>query len=193
MNSQLMNTDNTSTAPVPMFDLMNAAFASTASIVESVSSEELTLPTPCPGWPVATVIDHIAGALEMFAGALGLESPTGDSLESSHRVRNLGACVATGWTTPGRMASTVVLPFGSFPAPLALRINIVETFVHGLDIAVAVCREGSVEPGLCHDIHLMAEAAGFDAFRQPEMFGQAVTPRDDSALSTFMAFVGRSI
>ncbi len=188
-----MTTDNTSTGPEPVFDLMNAAFATTASIVESVSSEELALPTPCPGWSVATVIDHIVGALQMFAGALGLEPPTSGSLESSQQVRSLGAFVATGWTTPDRMASTVDLPFGSFPATLALRINIVETFVHGLDIAAAVSREGSVEPGLCRDIHSMAEAAGFDAFRQPEMFGQAVTPRDDSPLATFMAFVGRSI
>lgn len=177
----------------PVLSLMAAAFADTATMVESLSASDLDAATPCPGWDVAQVVEHIAGALEMFAAAIGAETPPGDPADPIHRVRPLTEAVAAGWAVPGRLDTPVDLPFGTFPAPLALRINVLETFVHGLDLAAATGRGSGVSATRCDAVREMAEAAGFDAFRQPGMFGAAVAPRDDSSFARLMAFVGRTI
>lgn len=185
---------STTTTPTdPALSLMVAAFAETATIVESLSATDLDASTPCPGWDVAHVVEHIVGALEMFAGAVGVEPPTSAPTDPTQRVRPLTEAVAAGWDAPGRLDRTVELPFGTFPAPLAMRINLLETFVHGLDIACAVGREGLVDPALCDEVRETAQAAGFDSFRQPGMFGPAVRPSDGSPLAALMAFVGRDL
>lgn len=178
--------------------LMASAFADTASIVESLSTAELAAPTPCPGWDVATVVDHIGGALQMFAAAL---EPEGSEAEppvalvdsSTGRVRALSETVAERWRGVESADTPIPLPFGVFPATFAMRINILETFVHGVDIAVAVGRSHEVNASRCDAVREMAELAGFDAFRQPGMFGPAIAPRDESALARLMAFVGRTL
>jgi len=183
----------TSTSTDPVLALMCEAFAATMTVVESLSGADIHTATPCPGWDVGTVVEHIAGALEMFAAALGATVSFGDVDEPVTRLRALTSTVEAAWATPGRLETTVQLPFGAFPAALAARINALETFVHGVDIAVATGREDLVRPELCEAIRDMAEAAGFDTFRQPGMFGPEVEPRNDSPVARLLAFVGRTL
>lgn len=109
--------------------------------------------------------DHLRGAMAMFTAAL-----------ADH--------------TDG----PVTLPFGTFPAPLAALIAELEIFVHACDLAVATGRRDAVPHAHCRSLQARAEAAGFEAFRQPGMFGPAVTPAEGAdALEELLAYVGRSI
>jgi uncharacterized protein (TIGR03083 family) len=47
--------------------LLTRASTSTRSILEKVTREQLTLPTPCHDWDVHDLIDHIVGATRFFA------------------------------------------------------------------------------------------------------------------------------
>lgn len=178
---------------------LSGALEDTCRVLDAVTDAQLGLATPCPGWDVRQVMAHIAEALGMFAGALGAEvAPAPDELPASAdalalAVRAAACTTSAAWATQPA-DRTVPLPFGEFPSPLAVRINLLETYVHGCDVAWAIGRPDLVDEERCAAVRRMAEDAGFDAFRLPGMFGPAIAVGDErSELRQMLAYTGRSV
>lgn len=164
------------------------------TVIGSVGPGDLTLPTPCPGWDVGVVRDHLVGALEMFASATAGPGPRAagerPSERPSERLEAAGSAALRGWAGLPATA-TVDLPFGTFPVALGMTINVVETFVHTCDLAVALGRTDLISRPLCADVRRRACAAGFDAFRLPGMFGTEVPSPSTDELDRLLAYTGR--
>ncbi len=175
-----------------VLSLMAAAFADTVERVESLTDSQLQLPTPCPDWNAETVAAHIVGALGMFADALGTPVGPKDS-DPRRQVASSAAAVLAGWSRDEHHRGTITLPFGDFPPLLAAQINVLETFVHGVDLAAATGHMGVVDADRCDAVREMADAAGFDAFRQAGMFGPQVPPVEPNGVARLMAYCGRSL
>lgn len=175
-----------------VLSLMAAAFADTVEQVESLTDTQLALPTPCPGWNAETVAAHIVGALGMFADALGAPLVAEDP-DPRRQVASSAAAVIAGWARKEHHSGTIALPFGNFPPLLAAQINVLETFVHGVDLAVATGNVSAVDADRCDAVREMADAAGFDAFRQAGMFGPQVPPVEPNGVAGLMAYCGRSL
>ena len=200
-----MNTQNLALEHAPVFDDISVglrmAFDHTGRIIESTTAEDLDLPTPCPGWNVATIEGHIVEALDMFGAAVTGRAPSTveeanaeATIDVAAAFRRSGDATLAAWATPGRMDRPVQLPFGQFPALLAAQINLLETFVHGCDIAKATGREELVDQSLCASVQDMAIQAGFDAFRLPGMFGPEVKISETrSDLDRLLSYVGRTV
>ncbi len=194
----MSTTRSSSAAPAPipadpvaeLAGVLASVLDQARTVVGSVGPADLSLPTPCPGWDVGVVRDHLVGALEMFASATAGPGTRSAGERPSERLEAAGCAVLRGWAALPT-AATVDLPFGTFPVALGMTINVVEAFVHTCDLAVALGRTDLISRPLCADVRRRACAAGFDAFRLPGMFGTEVPSPSTDELDRLLAYTGR--
>lgn len=181
---------------------LRTAFEQAIEVVEAVGPDQWGLSTPCPDYDVRTVVNHMVGSLLMVEdGLLGREfgdhEPTDDNLGTASPAEAFAVAskrVLALWSEPGRLDGTVRLSFGEFPAPLAALINVLETFVHAGDVAVATAHQGLVSEQFCDEVRSAIADAGFDAFRGPGWFGPEVEVDDDRpSLEALLAYTGREV
>ncbi|GIH14643.1 TIGR03086 family metal-binding protein [Rugosimonospora africana] len=149
--------------------------------VAQVRPDQWASPTPCPGWDVRALVNHVIGeerwAVPLFGGAtieeLG-DRFSGDLLGDDPRASAADAArqARAVVTRPGVMRRTVHLSFGDAPAEEYLRQLLADHVVHSWDLAVAIGADRHLDPDA---VHAVAEwfAEHEDMYRQ----GGAIGPR----------------
>ncbi|OLB80997.1 MAG: TIGR03086 family protein [Actinobacteria bacterium 13_2_20CM_2_71_6] len=115
--------------------------------VRQVRPEQWSAPTPCTGWDVRTLVNHVvneerwlppifAGATvaevgDRFDGDLLGDDPAGNATEAA---READAAI----TEPGALDRIVHLSFGDFPATEYLSQVLADHLVHSWDLAAAI-------------------------------------------------------
>jgi uncharacterized protein (TIGR03086 family) len=126
--------------------LLQQVVEETTQVVNHVSDEQLANPSPCAGWTVRDVINHITGGATMFAISVEEGSVPDDELGRLMGGDNLGNDPQAAWATaakramqafdePGALEKTVKLPFGEFPGSVALNIAVFDVLTHAVDVA----------------------------------------------------------
>src|SRR3954463_1179513 len=107
------------TLPVPadVVDRLAAALTTTGTVVAGIPATRWSDPTPCPGWGVRTLTNHLVGGLRIFAAQL-----TGTDAGGEHEDDWLGdgpaaayaaayadaaAAVLAAWRAPGALERTL--------------------------------------------------------------------------------------
>lgn len=177
------------------------ALHATGAIVHGITDVQWHLPTPCAGWDVQAVTNHLVGGMlafsELLAGADTCEEdPTCDHLGVDPATAYDDAALAdhAAWSRPDVLTGTVALSFATLPASMAAVIHLTELVVHGLDIAVATDQHDAIDEDLTEDLlDMMRALGGIDAFRGPGFFGEEVpTDLDQPAHARLLAYVGRT-
>lgn len=106
--------------PVPT--PLTAVIDATDQVVAAIAEDQWSLPTPCAGWSVADLVNHLIGGNQLFGAALRGEAPApsqeptrsqDDLLEAYRRsVRSL----LDAFSQPGALEKVVTVPFGTVPA-----------------------------------------------------------------------------
>jgi uncharacterized protein (TIGR03086 family) len=186
--------------PADLLDALEAALATTGDLVAGVAPSQWGAPTPCPGWDVWALTNHLVGGLRIFTAQL-----TGTDAGGEHEDDWLGdspataytaaaAAVLTAWRAPGAMTRTLSISLGDLPAPMGAVIELTEVVVHGLDLAVATGQEDRVDAAQAASLHALMLGMGVDAFRVPGVFGPAVpAPADAPRHRQLLAFLGRQL
>jgi uncharacterized protein (TIGR03086 family) len=128
--------------------LLQRVVDETTDVVNDVSEDQLGNPSPCEGWTVRDVINHITGGATMFAISAEQGSVPDDELGRLMGGDNLGDDPQGAWAKaaaramhafeqPGALEKTVKLPFGEMPAGVALNIAVFDVLTHAVDIARA--------------------------------------------------------
>src|SRR5882757_6328458 len=124
---------------------MHRVLAETTRVVGNIDPGQLDNPSPCTGWTVRDVLNHITGGATMF-GLCVRDGEVADSkLGELMAGDNLGTDFQGSWTRaaadaeaafalPGAMDRIVKLPFGEMPAGLALNIAIFDVTTHAWDL-----------------------------------------------------------
>ena len=191
----------TITADTEALELLRHAAARFDELVAGIREPQWNDPTPCPGWTVRTLVNHVAvedlWAAELLAGRTIAE--VGDRLDGDqlgavpldrwHEAMR-GALAAAG--APGAMADTVHLSFGDVPGSEYAMQLFADHLVHGWDLAVALGRPAPLDPD-----HAAAALAWFaereDPYRAAGMIGPHVpTPPDTDAATRLLAAFGRT-
>jgi uncharacterized protein (TIGR03086 family) len=115
------------------------ASALTGGIVSGLTSEQFDLATPCSGWTVRDVIDHMVGNNRaILIKLLGDSAPTidlgdlqADFVESEH-------AVAEAFSTDELFARPVELRGWQLTGRIALSVHFTDILVHAWDIGSAV-------------------------------------------------------
>jgi uncharacterized protein (TIGR03086 family) len=125
-------------------DQLSDALFSAAALVDAVPQRSLMLATPCRGWSVLDVVNHLAAVTEKF-GRFAAVTPgpvrqlRGDLVGTppAKKFRELTGAAARSWhEPPGALTAVCALPFGSFDGATAAGINLFDAVIHQWDIAV---------------------------------------------------------
>ncbi|MBY8871269.1 TIGR03086 family protein [Micromonospora sp. PLK6-60] len=130
-----------------LLDAYRRSLAEFTDRVDQVGPDQWSDPTPCPGWDVRTLVNHVVGedrwsvALlagrtvdevgDRYAGDVLGDDPVGTAREAAAQAE-----VAA--TNPGASGGVVHLSAGDTPVDEYLRQLVAEHLVHGWDLAVAI-------------------------------------------------------
>jgi len=183
-------------------DVLEAAFAQAAGVLETVSPEQTDLPTPCTSWKVRDVVNHLVGGPRYFAvtaetGTAPAQGEMTDFARGDYRTEfAAGAARAVAaFRAEGAMDKTMTLPFGELPGSRFVLIASTDAFVHAWDLAKATGQPTDLDPELATRLLEFARVAIPDAFRGPDgkaPFGPAVSIDESApAADRLAAFMGR--
>lgn len=180
---------------------IHRALEAATPVVHGITADQWTLPTPCDGWDVLTLADHLVGGIGVFADLV-----TGGHAEHDPDVDWLGDDPAgafdrvaqldrAAWSADGALARPVRLSFGALPGPMAAVVHLTELVVHAVDLAVATDQVALVDDAQAAELLASMDAmGGIDAFRVPGMFGAEVPcPEGAPAHLRLLAYVGRQL
>lgn len=185
-----------------MFDFAPATRA-VADVVRKVSDDQLALPTPCPAYTVADLLDHLGGLALAFTGAArkqplgGAGEGHGDRLPDGWRdviAARLDE-LAEAWRDPAAWTGMTAAGGIEMPGDEGGRVAINEVVTHGWDLAVATGQEYAVDPA-----SVAAATALVSLFSGPgteemrgDAFGPEVSPPADATeLERLIALNGRN-
>jgi uncharacterized protein (TIGR03086 family) len=185
------------------------ALSGTEQLVAAIEPDEWQLPTPCTGWSVRDVVNHLVGGNLLFVRVLGgAPLPSREELVAAARTDRLGsdaagayrasaAALVDAFRADGVLERPVTVPAGTFPGIGALHLRTVEALVHGWDVAQGTGRPLAFPDDLVeHELRFTRETLGRLPRRPAGQgpFAPAQPVADDApALDRLAALLGRSL
>jgi uncharacterized protein (TIGR03086 family) len=142
---------------IPVVALHAKALAGFDAVVQQVSEDQWTLPTPCSEWDVHALVNHVLGEARWTAPLLAGSTieEVGDRLDGDLLAGDPLAAWAAGHeeaaaatSAPEVTERTVHLSFGPTPAEEYLRQLTADYLIHSWDLAVAIGADEQLDPEL---------------------------------------------
>ncbi len=164
--------------------MLAKAYDPAAAVLAAVT--DWTAPSPCDGWTVRDVANHLVDAMCFFAAAVdgGPDAYQGDDLVHAYR-EAADRCLAV-YEDPAVLAASYPFPFGDTPGSVIARISVSESLVHGWDVARGAGLPYT--PALEVVESVLAEVGPPPA---EGMYGPPVEPASDEPLTVLLAKLGR--
>ncbi len=174
-----------------------------AGLVRGVADAELDAPTPCPRYSVGAIIDHVGGLSMAFAAAAvkdelgGSAAASGDASQLDDGWRDQVdlalTALADAWQDPEAWTGATKVGGIDLPGEIAGLVGLNEVVVHGWDLAVALGRSYSVDPGALEALEtFLAPVPGAPPATVDGPFGPPVpVPPDAPALDRLVGLAGR--
>lgn len=172
-----------------------------ASLIEALTPEHLDLSTPCTGWTVRDLIEHLL-AVEARVEALPRLGNV-DELPRSlplpeHDVtaafRHAAMAAQQAWSDDELLTTMVSPPWGEVPGAAAIGAYLNEHLAHGWDLATATGQDPEADPQLVVPVLAMARSVIPDVHRGTEHmpFGPVVPSAADAGPTEQLAnWLGR--
>lgn len=193
---------------MPKFDHEPAAAAVTA-LLDTITDEQLSAPTPCPGLPVAALLDHLLGLSLAFTWAAGKSVPdefrgaapgpgqsTGADLDPKWRTllpERLDRLVEA-WREPAAWAGMTEAGGVTMPGEVTAVVALDELLMHGWDLARATGQPYAAAPASAEIVmgFLIESAAPQSAGMRAGLFGPVVeVPAGAAAFDRALGLAGR--
>ncbi|MHB8463416.1 MAG: TIGR03086 family metal-binding protein [Acidimicrobiales bacterium] len=187
-----------------MVDIASAhrqALDVTRNVVARITSDQLDGATPCDGWDVRTLLNHIVSgnwwAAELAAGKTIAE--VGDRLDGDVIGTDLvgtyeasASAAAAAFEAPGALEAPCAVSYGPVPGEIYAGHRFLDVFVHGWDLLVATGQETTLDPALveaCIEVVVpQAELlAGSGMFGSQQHVSAGASPQ-----TTLLAMLGRT-
>ena len=132
---------------------LEQAIAVSRGVLENVKVDQLGDSTPCTGWNVGGLIDHMVGANIFFSAGVAGAPPAGIDAKFSEGDylaaydEHSAACVAA-FQGDGVMDKMLTLPFGAMPGSAFIGLAMIDTFTHAWDLAKATAQSTDLAPDL---------------------------------------------
>jgi uncharacterized protein (TIGR03086 family) len=165
------------------------------ALVDSISPEQWSAPTPCEGWTVRDLIEHIVVRDARIAASVG-GPPAGDPPAPDAALPALWKQRVRWWAAglddPERRDVVWPTALGELTftqATMAMMTG--ELAIHTWDLARALGVDDTVDPEAVHSAYLAMKHHG-DALRRPGAMGPEVeAPAGSSEQVQLIAFTGR--
>ena len=172
----------------------NAAVA----VARGVQPEQFDSPTPCSGWNVEQLMNHLIGTLEYFtaradgrdAGRPESASPTSYE-ETVDHLQRVAQAAAAAWRQPGVLDQTITTTAGAMPASFLANLSLSEMLTHTWDLARATGQRMSVEDVDVDGVLLGIRQTLKPEARQPAFGPELQAAEGAPAIDRLVAFLGR--
>ncbi|MFC4854181.1 TIGR03086 family metal-binding protein [Actinophytocola glycyrrhizae] len=165
--------------------MLTKAYDATAAVLAEVT--DWSAPSPCAGWTVRDVANHLVDAMCTFAAAVdgGQGEYRGEDLPGAYR-EAADRCLAV-FEDPAVLAASHPFPPGPTPGSVIARISLSESLVHGWDVARGAGVAYRPAPEVVDAVR------EFTAGPPPEegMFAPPVVPSSDDPMTVLLAHLGR--
>ncbi len=181
-------------------ELHAQALDHTGRVVAGIAPDRWQGDTPCAGWDVRALLNHLVAG-NLWAAELGAGETiegVGDRLDGDV----LGADPAAAYTAsadaaaavfrrPGALDAPCAVSYGPVPGSVYAGHRFVDVFVHGWDLAMATGQDPSLDPALMEACREVIEPQ-LDAFRGAGVLGSELpVPAGATAQQRFLAILGR--
>ncbi|MBJ7357196.1 TIGR03086 family metal-binding protein [Nocardioides sp.] len=173
-------------------ELLERSLGYTRVALAGIGQDDLDAPTPCSGWTLSRLLEHMEDALDAFTEAASGQVEVTPASPRADRVDSLRekACTLLGVWTEARTGS-VAVGDRQLDAPLLVEMAALEIAVHGWDVAQATGRRTPIPDDLARGLQLVAARVVRPADRGSR-FGPARRPAAPaSPTDALMAFLGR--
>jgi uncharacterized protein (TIGR03086 family) len=163
-------------------EIHERALSATAKVVDGVAERQMDLPTPCDGWNVRELLNHIVGgnfwAAELATGKTIEEVGDrldGDTLGSDPQAayRSSALLAANAFNAPGAMDAPCAVSYGPVPGSIYCGHRILDVTIHGWDLAKATGQDTTLDPALVDAVTAII-APQIDMLAGSGMFGTTV-------------------
>lgn len=189
-----------------MIDVMHltGGFAFASDKIDGAKSTAGDAWTPCSRWTLRQLINHLIAATALMGRAAAgakveprafrpevtaeLDFPGGDAKAAFDEV---AVGVLRVLQAPRAMEATVLMPFGETPARVVAGMVLVDSLVHGWDVARSSAQDATI-PGALARVGLEFVRGNVTDSRRGQAFGAQVSvPAGASPSDQLVAFLGR--
>jgi uncharacterized protein (TIGR03086 family) len=174
-------------------------------IVSGVAPEQVALRTPCPGYDVAGLIDHLVEAAHR-AAALGRSQtpPAGDDsphvelADAPSQLRRAAEEAAQAWGDDSQLLASFIMPWGEeYSGATLVNMYLAELAGHAWDLAMATGQLARLDPSLAASAldgaRAMIKPQYRDMVAKGSPFGVEIAPPPDAdGWERLAAFMGRN-
>lgn len=186
--------------------LHSRALALLTPLVAAVRPEDLDRPTPCAEWDVRRLLEHVIGQQDGFAQAASGRGdapgafddrplPPGTDISAAyvHSAEALTEAFHEAEAQSRSLALPEILPGHAIPATQAIGFHLLDTVVHGWDLARALDRPFDCPEELLGPTLRVTELVPADeAYRAPGRAFAAVLPdAPEAGLGRVLMLLGR--
>jgi uncharacterized protein (TIGR03086 family) len=179
--------------------LYAVAAADVDRLIAATAPEQLGDATPCEGWDVRTLLNHVVGGNAFFlARATGAPEPSrdddfvGDDALGAYRASV--AALTDAFGAEGFLAKPVKTPFGDGVGAVLITMRINEYLIHGWDLAVATGQPRDFDPDVVAFGEKFLRSRPIPRSDSGGPFGaEQEVPPGASAVDSLAAYMGRRV
>lgn len=189
----------------PAIEGLTRALAATGDVVAGIKNDQWSNPTPCSEWDVRSLANHLVSGNRLFAELLrGDPPPTQDDLARRRTADQLGDdpvrayreasdALVQAFSIPGALERIVQVPVGPVPGVVALHLRVIESLVHGWDLAQATDQPADLPNDLAEqELRFAQSMQAPNVPRTGHPFGPVqIVAANASAIDRLVAFLGR--
>jgi uncharacterized protein (TIGR03086 family) len=191
--------DTNQGGPMDGAEQLDALLPMLTAIVDRITPEQLSEPTPCAGFTVAGVLEHMIGGANVFAPAFRGETAAANG--DTHGPQDLHAQFRAAMAdlrdavhSPGAQERTINAPFGALPGAVFARFVAFDGLVHGWDLTTSTGQPYTPPASVVAEADGFARQALGPEMRDGNTFAAETTPpADSSQLEALVAFTGRHV
>jgi uncharacterized protein (TIGR03086 family) len=171
---------------------LTAAFKAINKMLTQPFDDDMNKPTPCLGWDVSTLVDHVIDLVVRIGDRAGITVADETYMTPQQRVAAVMEPVIDEWRRRG-MKGEIVWRDRRLPDRVAINVLALDIVVHGWDLAVALGRTLDIADPYVDYLLDFARRALTDDVRATSGFGQPVLGYEYGVtmLEQLVAFTGR--
>ena len=181
-------------------ELHDHALVATRRYVAGVGANQWKGPTPCEGWDVRELVNHIVSG-NFWAGALARGKTIGDvgdrldgdilGDDPTAAYDESARAASEAFHAPGAMEAPCAVSYGPVPGEVYCGHRFIDVLIHGWDVASSTGQDTTLDPELVEACVEVLEPQ-LDMLVGSGMFGTPLeVPEDASRQTRLLAMLGR--
>ena len=186
--------DEWAAAPDPINELISAeaSLAVLQRVLANLTPAHRDVQTPCEGFTVHQLVEHLFGSIASIGGALGVDVVDQPAAAPEVRIADAAQITLEAFRARG-LDGTVDMGFAELPATIVANILNLEFLVHAWDLAVASGQDLIVSPVLSEYVLKLARNTISPEMRGGSFAEEVLVAESAGSVQRLVAFTGRRV